>query len=558
MRSKRIKFMPTVALLLAIALMTGGCVSKPGTNPGTNTDNQGGTGAGNQEFRINLSTNPPTMDPAQAQDQVSATVINGVYEGLARMNEKGEVLPAVAKEWKLSDDKKTYTFTLRDNAKWSNGDAVTAHDFEYAWKRVLDPNLKPEASAYAYLLYYIVGAEAYNTGKGKAEEVAVKALDEHTLEVTLNDPTPYFSSLMSFQTYYPVHASSKENPAFSAEASTMITNGPFKMSEWKKNTSITLVPNEHYYEKDQIHLKKVYFTMVNDSGSELNMYQTNKLDYAGMPTGLLPIDQLEALKTSHPDEFHIQGIASLYYFLINTTEKPFDNLKIRKALSMAISRKDLTGKVTKGGQLPAYGLVPPGVSGVSKEFRDEISDDYFQEDYEEAKKLLAEGLVESNLQAMPEFSIIYNTNDLHQKVAEAIAEMWRVNLGIKANIGNQEWGVFLKNRNSLNFEIARSGWGADYNDAVTFIDLFTTQSGNNNTGYSKKEYDALVDKIYSTDDPAVRVQTMAEAEKMLMDDRPIIPLYYYTNVYMMKPGYKNIFIDFKGDINYMRGSFTGR
>lgn len=553
---KRKSLATAISMLLVIALLASGCVSKPGTNGGNEGEAPtSSNGASKNEFRMNLSTEPPTMDPAQAQDQVSATVINGVYEGLTRINEKGEVLPAVAKEWKMSEDGKTYTFTIRDDAKWSNGDAVTAQDFEYSWKRVLDPDLKPEPSAYAYLLYYIQGAEAYNTGKGSADDVAVKARDEHTLEVKINAPAPYFASIMAFQTYFPVHQSVKDNPAFAAEASTMITNGPFKLSEWKKNTSMTLIPNENYYEKDQIKLSKVYFTMVNDSGSELSMYQTDKLDYAGMPTGLLPLDQLSTLKESNPNEFNIKGTASLYYFLLNTTEKPFDNVKVRKALSMAISRKDITEKVTQGGQLPAFGLVPPGILGQKEEFRSEVSDDYFKEDYEEAKKLLAEGLAESNMTEMPEFSIIYNTNDLHQKVAEAIAEMWRVNLGIKANIGNQEWGVFLKNRNALNYEAARGGWGADYNDPISFIDLFTTQSGNNNTGYAKKEYDALVDQAYGTDDQAIRMKAMADAEKMLMDDRPIIPLYYYSTVYMMKPGFKDIFIDFKGDINYVRGSY---
>ncbi len=549
MKTNRLAAFLAITLVLAIV---SGCVPKKTETGEGGTTGNGGGGAKN-EFRINLSTEPPTMDPAQAQDQVSATVINGVYEGLTRMNEKGEVLPAVAKEWKISEDGKKYTFTIREDAKWSNGDPVTANDFEFSWKRVLDPQLKPKVSAYAYLLYYLVGGEAYNTGGGSADAVGVKAVDKQTLEVNINAPTPYFLSLLSFQTYYPVHQSVKDNEAFAASASTMITNGPFKLTEWKKNVSMTLTPNDQYYEKAQIKLSKVHFTMVNDSGSELNMYQTGQLDYAGNPTGLLPTDQLTTLKESNPNEFNNKGIASLYYFLVNTTVKPFHNEKIRKALSMSVSRKDLTEKVTLGGQLPAYGLVPPGIKGVKEEFRTEVSDNYFQEDYAEAKKLLAEGLAELGLKEMPAFRISYNTNDLHQKVAEAIAEMWRVNLGIKAEISNQEWGVFLESRNSLNYEVARGGWGADYNDPISFIDLFTTKSGNNNTGYSSKEYDALVEKVYSTGDTETRMKTMAEAEKLIIDTRPIIPLFYYSTVYMIKPGFKDIFIDFKGDINYMRG-----
>lgn len=551
-------FASSISLLLVLVLLVAGCTPK------TNTGNNGQTGTGNKEtaakneFRMNLSTEPPTMDPAQVQDQVSATVINGIYEGLTRVNEKGEVVPGMAKDWKISDDGKTYTFHLREDAKWSNGDKVTAQDFEFSWKRALDPALKPKVSEYAYQLYYLVGGEAYNTGAGTADAVGVKALDEHTLEVKINAPTPYFLSLMSFQTYFPVHQSVKNNEAFAAQASTMITNGPFKLSEWKKNTSMTLVPNENYYDKDAIKLSKVYFTMVNDSGSELSMYQTDKLDYAGMPTGLLPTDQLASLKKSNPDEFNVKGTASLYYYLFNTKAKPFDNVKVRKALSMAISRADITEKVTLGSQLPAYGIVPPGIKGEKEEFRKEVKDDYFKEDYEEAKKLLAEGLAESGLKEMPAFSISYNTNDMHQKIAEAIVEMWRVNLGITATISNQEWGVFIDNRNALNYEVARGGWGADYNDPISFIDLFTSKSGNNNTGYASPEYDALVNKVYSTDDPAVRMPTMAQAEKLIMESLPIMPIYYYTTVYMMKPGFKDIYIDFKGDINYTHGYYEAK
>ena len=549
MRRKRTA--SVIAAMLALTLVIAGCVAKDNGQAGK--DNNGA--AARTEFRMNLSTEPPSMDPAQAKDQVSFTVLGGIYEGLTRMNESGEAEAGAAKDWIVSDDGLTYTFNLREDAKWSNGDALTAHDFEFAWKRALDPNLKPKPSEYAYQLYYIVGGEAYNDGSGSVDAVGVKALNDTTLEVKLNAPTPYFLSLVSFQTYYPVHQSVKDNEAFAADAATMITNGPFKLAEWKRNTSMTLVPNENYHSKADIKLTKVHFTMINDSGSELSMYQTDKLDFAGHPTGSLPTEQLQTLQQSHPDEYQVKGTASLYYYLFNTTAKPFDNVKVRKALSMAMSRKDLTEKVTRGGQLPAYGIVPPGIRGQTEEFRTEVSDNYFTENYDEAKTLLAEGLAESGLSAMPEFTIAYNTNDLHQVVAEAIVEMWRVNLGVNAKIGNQEWGVFLQNRTALNYEVARGGWGADYNDPISFIDLFTSKSGNNNTGYSSPEYDALVNKVYGTGDQKVRMETMAEAEKLIMEAHPVMPIFYYSSVNMIKPGFKNIFIDFKGDINYTRGYY---
>ncbi|MFF2481273.1 peptide ABC transporter substrate-binding protein [Paenibacillus sp. NPDC058071] len=546
-----------VSVLLALALVAVGCTPK--NESGNSGGNNGAAGAKKSEFRMNLASQPPTLDPAQVQDQVSATVLNGIYEGLLRKDEHGNDVAGIAKEWKISDDGLTYTFTLRDDAKWSNGDPVTAGDFEFAWKRALDPNLKPEVAAYAYQLYYIKNAEKYNMGEAgaTADDVAVKAVDEHTLEVTLNAPTPYFLSLMSFSIFFPVHQSVKDNEAWATDASTIITNGSFKMTEWKKNTSITLVPNENYYAKDEVKLSKVYFTMVNDSGTELSMYKTNELDYAGMPTGLIPTEQYESLKKSNADEFHVQGTASIYYYMFNTTQEPFTNEKIRQALSMAVSRQDITEKIALGGEQPAYGLVPPGIKGEKDEYRKEVKDDYFKEDIEEAKKLLAEGLKELGLDKMPAIKVAYNTNERHQKIAEAIANMWKVNLGVETSIENQEWGVFIDNRNRLNFSVARGGNGADYNDPMTFIDLFTSNSGNNNTGFKSPEYDALVKKAYSTDDQSVRMEAMASAEKLLIDSRAIMPLYYYSSVFMVKPGVKGVFMDYKGDVDYNRGYIEG-
>ncbi|EFM10993.1 extracellular solute-binding protein family 5 [Paenibacillus curdlanolyticus YK9] len=549
--------MSIIATIMALVLVVVGCTPKDETKTGTETGEKGA--ATSKVFRMNLSTEPPTLDPAQSQDQVSFTVLNGLFEGLTRKDEKGDNIPGVAEKWDISEDGKTYTFHLRTDAKWSNGDPVTANDFEFAWKRALDPNLKPEPSAYAYQLYYIVNAESYNTGKGaKAEDVGVKATDEHTLEVKLNSPTPYFLSLMSFQTFFPVHKSVKDNEAWAADASTIISNGPFKMSSWQKSTSIKIVPNENYYAKNDVKLAGVEFVMVPDSLTELNMYKTGELDWAGKPTGEIPADQIDTVKASAKEgEFQQKAIASMYYYLFNTTDKTFKNENIRRALSMAIDRKQITEKVTKAGEIPAYGLVPPGIKGETEEYRTEVKDDYFKEDLEEAKKLLAEGMKELNITKVPTIKLTFNTSDNHKRVAQAVAEMWHKNLGLDVEIQNQEWGVFLENRNKLNYQVARAGWGADYNDPMTYIDLFTSKSGNNNTGFASKEYDDLVAKAYASSDAKERMALIKQAEKLFMDDLPIMPLYYYSDVYLEKPGFKGIFIDYKGDIDYTRGYYEG-
>lgn len=543
-----------LSTLLVAGTVLAGCGSKAETGAGGET---GKSSAQEQVFRMNLTSEPPTLDPALSQDNVSNTVINGLFEGLTRKDEKGATVPGIAEKWEVSDDQKSYTFQLRKDAKWSNGDPVTAHDFEYAWTRALDPKLNPPAP-YAYQLYYLKNAQNYNVEKDNPNhitdpsQVGVKAKDDYTLEVQLEAPTPYFLSLLSFQTFFPVHKSAKDNANWAGEASTFISNGPFKLSSWKHSNSIELVPNENYYAKNEIKLTKVKFVMVKDSSTELNMYNTGQLDYTGKPTGEIPLDQLPKLKQEKQGELSIKGIASTYYYVFNTTAAPFDNLNIRKAFAMAIDRQKLVDKVTLSGELPAHGFVPPGIIGVKDEFRTEHKDDFFTDNIDEAKKLLATGLQEKGLTALPEIKLTYNTSDGNKKIAQAVADMWSKNLGVTVKLENQEWKVFLKNRTSLNYQIARSGWGADYNDPMTFIDLWTSKSGNNDSGFKSPEYDALVKEAYSTADQNKRVEAMAKAEKILMDNQVIMPLYYYSSTQMVKPNVKGLTIDYKGDIDYTR------
>lgn len=554
---KRKSLLLIVALVLVLGTVLAGCGKNDNNNSKGNGD---GKLAKDQTFRMNLSSEPPSLDPAQAQDNTSNTVLNAIYEGLTRKDKNGETQPAIAESWDISDDNLTYTFHLRKDAKWSNGDTVNAHDFEYAWKRVLDPNLDP-APPYAYQLYYIKNAQKYNDKTLKdhitdPSQVGVKATDDYTLEVQLESPTPYFLSLTSFQTYYPVHQSVKDNAAWAAEAKTMVTNGPFVLDEWKHNDKIVLKKNGKYYDKDKVNFTEVDMTMVNDASTQLNMYQTNQLDFVGKPTGEIPTDQIPTLKKNKKDEIEIKGIASSYYYVFNTTEKPFNNVKVRKAFAMSISRQDIVDNVTLAGEIPAYGFVPPGIKGEKEEYRTEHKDDYFKEDYTEAKKLLQEGLQELGLTKVPEITLIHNESAGHKKIAEAIADMWQKNLGVKVKVESQEWGVFLKNRTNLNYQIARAGWGADYNDPMTYIDMWTSKSGNNDSGWKSPEYDSLVKDAYSTADQARRMKDMSEAEKLLMDNQIIMPIYYYSNVRLLKPEFKDVFIDYKGDIFFTNGYKT--
>jgi oligopeptide transport system substrate-binding protein len=530
-----------MSVVLLVGMVLTGCAKKSGS------------GSNEQVFRMILGSEPPSLDPGLAQDNNSSTVLRPIYDGLTTKDEKGEVKGAAAEKWEVSKDGLKYTFNLRQDAKWSNGDPVKASDFVFAWTRALDPAF---AAPYAYQLYYIKNAEEYNTKKiTDASLLGVKAKDDYTLEVELKAPTPYFESLVSFYTYFPLNEKHvKANPKFAAEASSMVTNGAFLIKEWKHNDSVTLVKNDNYHAAKDIKLASVTMRILNDANTQLQMYNSDEIDWVGRPVGEIPVDKLPSLKADKNFGLQVKGIASTYYYEFNTKQAPFDNAKIRKAFAMAIDRKAIVDKVTLGDQIPAFGFVPPGIKGEKKEFREEVKDSaYFKEDLTEAKKLLADGLKEKGLDKLPVVTLIYNTSEGHKKIAEAVVDMWKKNLSVEVKLENQEFGVYIKNRQSGNFQVARAGWGADYNDPMTYIDLLMTGGGNNNSKYSNAEYDNLVKEALTSQDEKKRMEAMAKAEKIMINEMPIVPVYYYTGIWAQKPYVKNVFVDYKGDIDFTRG-----
>ncbi|MCJ8011380.1 peptide ABC transporter substrate-binding protein [Paenibacillus sp. KQZ6P-2] len=550
---KRKSLLTLLTMLLVVGTVLAGCGSK---SDGGNGSKQNTAAAKDQVLHINLSAEPPTFDPALAQDSQAHTVLNMMYEGLVRLDENSQPVPGVAEKWDISSDGLKYVFHLRKDAKWSNGDPVTAKDFVFAWQRVLDPNTVP-APPYAYQLYYIKGAEDYNTKKTTDfSQVGVKATDDYTLEVTLNNPTPYFLGLTSFYTFYPVHQSVKDNPKWAADPKTMITNGPFTMTTWTTGQKIEVDKNPNYWDNKDIKLNKISMSLSNSGATELSSYRSGQLDYAGMPNGEIPTDQIPAIKKEMPDELTMNPVGSIYYYQFNTTAKPFDNAKIRKAFAMSINRQEIVDKVTQGGERPAFGMVPPGIAGAKDEFRTEHKDDYFQENVDEAKKLLQEGMKEEGYTTLPPVKLIYNSSEKHKKIALAVADMWKKNLGVDVQTENQEWGVFLKNRKSLNYQIARAGWNPDYNDPMTFFDLWTSKSGNNDVGFKNKEYDALVNDAFTSADNNKRMDDFAKAETLLVKDQQVLmPIYYYTSVSLQKPNLKGVVKDYAGGVDFTRAYF---
>ncbi|WP_314304401.1 peptide ABC transporter substrate-binding protein [Brevibacillus parabrevis] len=495
--------------------------------------------SGPKVLRMNMKSEPPTADPGLAEDSTSGAVLRATFDGLTRIGEDGKPHESVAEKIDVSKDGLTYTFHLRDS-KWSNGDPVTAKDFEYAWKRALDPKL---GSTYAYQLYYLKNAEEYNTNKAKAEDVGVKATDDKTLVVTLKNPTPFFLELTAFYTYFPVNQKVVEGTQnWAGEAKTHVGNGPFKIDTWEHKSKLILAKNENYWDKDAVKLDKIDFSMVEDENTELSMFDNGDLDWAGAPTSALPTDAIPALKDSGKMQTH--AIAGTYLYKFNTEKPPFNNAKIRKAFAYAIDRQTIIDNVTQANQEPAMGLVPPTMAVASSP--------YFKDnDVETAKKLLEEGMKEEGITKLPTLTLSYNTSESHKKIAEAIQDQWKKALGVEVKLENKEWKVFLDDLHQGKFQIARSSWTGDYNDPYTFLDLFKLKKGSNNdTNWENPKYQELLNKSAVEKDAEKRKQILAEAEALFMDEMPAAPIYYYTHSYVKNDKVKGVVLDGLGFVDW--------
>ena len=490
-----------------------------------------------QKIVYNIGADPKTIDPQLNSAVDGSTIITNAFEGLLRQDKDSKLVNGVAEKYEMSADGKSYKFTLRDNAKWSDGKKVVAADFEYAWKRALDPKV---ASEYAYQLYYLKNGEKYFTGKGTADEVGVKAIDEKTLEVTLEAPVPYFLSLTAFPTYYPVRKdvveASPEKWALSP--ATYICNGPFKMSEWKEKESMTFVPNENYWDASNVKLKTLVVRLIDDEITYLNAFKSGEIDIIEAP----PTTEIPSLLADGTGK--IYPYLGTYFYIVNLSSTQVDpaaakvlkDPKVRRALALAIDKKAIVEKVSQGGQVPATSYVPKGIvdsQGI------EFQKDYLPQtpNLDEAKKLLEEAGFKDG-KGMPKITFTFNTSSGHQMIAQAIQDMWKTNLGIEIELKNEEWAVFQDTRNTFQYSIARHGWIADYNDPMTFLDMWVTGGGQNNAGYSNPEYDKLIAAAKIEADGAKRTEYLHKAEDILMQELPIIPIYFYTNVICADPTVK--------------------
>jgi len=471
---------------------------------------------------------PQTLDPHLAEGVPSSHILRDLYEGLTTEEPDGTIVPGAAMRWNISRDGKTYTFYLDREARWSNGDPLVAEDFVYSLRRSADPET---ASNSANMLLPILNAREVINGEMPPEALGVESLDEHTLQITLVDPTPYFLGLLSTSSTYPVHRASLDalGDKFSRPGN-LVSNGAYTLKEWNIRSSIVLEKNPLYRDAENTLLDRVVYLPIEDLSSEVKQFRAGELDW----TYEVPNNQFAWLKKYYADELVITTWLGSYFFGFNLTQEPFvENPSLRRALVLAIDRKVITEKVTQFGEQPTFVLVPPGIGDYQSPVPG-YAEWTQAERNEEARRLYQQaGYSEDNpLQV----EIRYNTSENHKKIALAIASMWKQVLGVRTSLVNEEWKVFLQNREQkVVTQVFRAGWISDYNDPYSFLELFRTGHGRNDYGYSNSSYDALLMEIAQERIPARRNRMMVEAERILLEDNVIIPVYIYVTKRLVDP-----------------------
>ena len=492
------------------------------------------SGLENQIYHHGNGSEPQGLDPHIVTGVPEHHILISLCEGLTipnpNPNDMNGYMAGTAESWSISDDGKEYVFNINKNAKWSNGESVTADDFVWSWKRILTASL---GSQYPDMLYYLEGAYEYHNGLiDDFDQVGVKSIDEHTLQVNLKNPTPFFLGLLSHYSTWPVHKDTvlkfgdiDDRNGEWTRPGNFVCNGPFQLKTWELNNKIVVEKNPHYYDASMVRLNEIHYYPVSNVMTEDRMFRAGQLHL----TSTLPSQKCPIYIEENPN-LRIDPYMGTYFYRINTENEVLKDIKVRKALAYSIDRQLLVDKVTKCGQIPAYSFTPPGTNGYQP--TTEIPFDPVL-----AKSLLDEaGFSEEN--PFPKLEILFNTNEDHRKLALAIQQMWQINLGIEVELVNQDWKVYLNREMIGDFQISRAGWIGDYEDPNTFLDLMRPNRGNNKTGWKNIEYDALVEKANTINNQAERYELLYKAEEILIENMPVIPLYTYVRAYQLSPDVK--------------------
>ncbi|WP_408913153.1 oligopeptide ABC transporter substrate-binding protein OppA [Citrobacter freundii] len=469
-----------------------------------------------------------SLDPHKIEGVPESNINRDLFEGLLISDVDGKPSPGVAEKWE-NKDFKVWTFHLRKDAKWSDGTPVTAQDFVYSWQRLANPNT---ASPYASYLQYghIVNIDDIIAGKKPITDLGVKALDDHTFEVTLSEPVPYFYKLLVHSSVSPVPRAAVEKFGEKwTQPANIITNGAYKLKDWVVNERIVLERNTNYWDNAKTVINQVTYLPISSEVTDVNRYRSGEID---MTYNNMPIELFQKLKKEIPNEVHVDPYLCTYYYEINNQKAPFNDVRVRTALKLALDRDIIVNKVKNQGDLPAYSFTPPYTDGAKL-----VEPEWFkwsqEKRNEEAKKLLAEAGYTAEKPLT--FDLLYNTSDLHKKLAIAAASIWKKNLGANVKLENQEWKTFLDTRHQGNYDVSRAGWCADYNEPTSFLNMVLSDSSNNTVHYKSPAFDKLIADTLKVTDEAQRSELYSKAEQQLDKDSAIVPVYYYVNARLVKP-----------------------
>ncbi len=491
----------------------------------------------NQKVRVNLVSDPRTLDPRKSRDLNERILINMLFEGLTREGKTGKSELALAKLVEVHEAGSRYIFHLKD-AYWSNGDKITAKDFVYSWSTALTPSFPSEN---AYQLFCIKNAEAIKKGEKSISDLGVFAIDESTLQIDLERPIPYFLELLSFSIFFPVHEA-MDLHGWDLNHNPLISSGPFCLKQWKHSDFIDTVKNQKYWDAEAVKLEGIHLVMVTED-TEMRMFEKKQLDWAGSPLSIFPFDLVEGFLNK--DLMHVHPSFSTYFFRINVEKPPFNNVNIRKAFALAINRKDLVEHVAKGGYTPALRFVPETM-GIEAEA-------YFPDSDEiQAKALFQKGLEELNMKVedFPRITFLYPTLQKNHVISQAVQQDWKRVLGVDVDLEANERKVYFERIGKQDYQIASSSWFADFNDPVNFLSVFKyKRATTNNTQWENKEYTDLLDTSETASQES-RMAILKKCESILMQEMPIIPLYHQHMRYVKQQNLKDVALSSLGNLDF--------
>lgn len=504
-----------------------------------------------QEIVINNGAEPVSLDPHKVEGITEAVIIRQLFEGLVVRDELGNIIPAVATSWESNDDFTQWTFKLRE-VKWSDGSPLTAEDFVYAWQRLADPKTASPYASYLEKLKLVNATEVIKSEKA-IQDLGIKALDAHTLQLTLSSPVPYLPAMLVSHSLVPVNKTTIEKFGDNwIKVGNFVGNGAYNLAERVLNEKLVFSRNKNYWNDKETVIEKATLLSLTSATADVARYRANDID---MTNNSIPVELYPKLKAELPNELHTTRTIATYFYTFNNAKAPFNDIRVRKALNLALDRNVITDKVLGMGQTPTYTYTPNYIGGGEKIQNPDYATLSQEERNKQAVALLKEAGFDKNNPL--KFTLLYNTSENHKKVAIAATSLWKANTegAVVASLQNQEWKIFLETRQQGNYDVARDGWQGEYNNPTAFQNNFLTGSTYNDAKFSFKPFDELVDKSYYAKTNAERNDIYAQAEKALVEQYPFVPVYNYVNVRLVKPYVKGFTTTDPQDYYYIRNLY---